>query len=747
MKTVSAKRHPALTLSPLALAIVMCLPMQAQAFTVLVEKGAVVNGESVSGAQQNIGAQGTANHTSIEVSGTQAVFFGGVSNDATVMGRQVVQSGTSNRSIVEAGGSQLVSINGTANDTVLNGGTQTVQTTKSVANRTVINRDAVQTVQLSGRAVDTLINAGGVQVVTDLGIADNTRVLSGGEQRLTVTRFGGAVATDTHIEGGVQSVYALGTANNSTVSQGGRVDLYTGAQANGLVAEAGGTVNIMENGVKTVDSLRLDGGRLAFAPSLDGSFKTFTVNALSGSGSVLMNTDIASQQHDLLVVQGAGQANGDHTLIVADSGHEPADADGRLLLVDTHGGNAKFGLYGGHVDAGAFRYTLQQQGDDWVLASAGAVVPEPVVPVAPVSPVTPVAPVTPPDLQAPVDSGTPVVPVTPVNPATPAEPLKPLKPLDPVTPSRPLDPAPAHLSKGANAAIAAHTAGASLWGAQMDALVQRLGELRMGEDDGGIWSRAIGKRLEVSERSSRAYAQDISGVEIGADKAFAVDGGKLYVGGMFGTARSELDFGEGASGNIESRMLGVYATWLNDNGVYVDSVLKHSRFDNEIKTPTNLGQAVKSSYNSNGIGVNVEVGKRIKLRDGWFVEPQAQLTATRTEGASYTASNGLRVKTDDLDSLQSRVGAMFGRSLTLGNGMQAQPYAKASYITEHKGRSKVSVNGNRFDTELPGNRVELGFGAVLQLSERSKLSLDAEYAKGDGIEQPFGVSVGYRYLW
>ncbi|MFG6206663.1 autotransporter outer membrane beta-barrel domain-containing protein [Pseudomonas retamae] len=738
MKTVSAKRHPALTLSPLALAIVMCLSVQAQAFTPVVERGAVVDSESVSGGVQSIGAQGTANHTLIEISGTQAVFLGGVSNDARVMGRQALQSGTSNRSIVNAGGSQLVSINGTANDTVLNGGTQTVQTTKSVANRTVINRDAVQTVQLSGRAVDTLINDGGVQVLTDLGIAENTRVLSGGEQRLTATRFGAAVASDTLIEGGVQSVYDLGTANNSTVSQGGRVDLYTGAQANGLVAEAGGTVNVMENGVKTVDSLRLDGGRLAFAPSLDGSFKTFTVNALSGSGSVLMNTDIASQQHDLLVVQGAGQANGDHTLIVADSGHEPANADGRLLLVDTQGGSAKFGLYGGHVDAGAFRYTLQQQGDDWVLASAGAVPPESV------TPVVPVAPVTPPDPQAPVDSGTPVVPVTPVNPVTPAEPLK---PLDPVTPSRPLDPAPAHLSKGANAAIAAHTAGASLWGAQMNALVKRLGELRMGEDDGGIWSRAIGKRLEVSEHSSRAYAQDISGVEIGADKAFAVDGGKLYVGGMFGTARADLDFGEGASGNIESRMLGVYATWLNDNGVYVDSVLKYSRFDNEIKTPSNLGQAVKGSYNSNGIGVNVEVGKRIKLPDGWFVEPQAQLTATRTEGASYTASNGLRVKTDDLDSLQSRVGAMFGRSLTLGNGMQAQPYAKASYITEHKGRSKVSVNGNRFDAELPGNRVELGFGAVLQLSERSKLSLDAEYAKGDGIEQPFGVSVGYRYLW
>lgn len=85
-------------------------------------------------------------------------------------------------------------------------------------------------------------------------------------------------------------------------------------------------------------------------------------------------------------------------------------------------------------------------------------------------------------------------------------------------------------------------------------------------------------------------------------------------------------------------------------------MLKYSRFENQIKTPTSLGQAVKSSYSSNGIGAGIEVGKRIDLRDGWFVEPQVELTVTRTQGANYTASNGLRVKSDDLDSLQSRVG-------------------------------------------------------------------------------------------
>ncbi|ANH97589.1 hypothetical protein A8L59_09285 [Pseudomonas koreensis] len=731
---------PSFQRTPIAVAMAFLLPLHASAYTAAVNSGAVVYDESVGTGLQSIGANGTAYRTTVSGSGQQSVFLNGVSYDTLVEGAtQNIASGVSHGTVVNNGGTQLVGTNGIANDTVLNASQQTV--TRSTANRTVINAGSVQTLDVMAIANDTQVGNNGVQNLINLAVANGSVIEAGGEQTLRQGLLGGAVANDTQVQGGTQSVYDTGTANRSTVSNGGQINLYRGAQANSVVAEAGGTVNVMDNGVKTVDSLTLNGGRLAFVPSTDGSFKTFTVNALSGSGSIVMNTDIASQHDDLLVVQGAGLASGDHTLIVGDSGREPTSADGRLLLVDTNGGSAKFGLYGGHVDAGAFRYTLQQQGNDWVLASAGSI---PVDPVTPVDPGKPVDPVTPVDPGKPVDPVTPVDPGKPVDPVTPVDPVK---PVDPVTPPRPVDPGPEHLSKGSNAAIAAHTAGAGLWSAQMNALVKRLGELRMGQDDGGIWTRAIGKRLDVSEHSSRAYRQDISGLELGADKAFALDSGKVYVGGMLGTARSDMDFGEGASGAIDSRMFGIYATYLNDNGIYVDSVLKYSRFDNDIKTPSNLGESVKASYNTNGIGADIEVGKRIALKDGWFVEPQVEITATRVQGASYTASNGLRVKSDDLDSLQSRVGSLFGRSLELSNGMKAQPYVKASYVTEHAGGSKVRVNGNAFDAELPGNRIELGFGGVLQVSEKSKISLDAEYAKGNDIEQPFGVTLGYRYLW
>jgi outer membrane autotransporter protein len=457
-------------------------------------------------------------------------------------------------------------------------------------------------------------------------------------------------------------------------------------------------------GTSQIGQLNLDQGQVRFSgPShsvlaIDGD--------LTGNGTFMMNSDLASEQGDLIKV--GGLIEGAHTLVVEDSGHEPSAAYGKLMLVDGNGGAGRFSLYGGHVDAGAFRYILEQRTDDWYLVNTAGR--------------TPVAP-----------------PIDPVDP-----PVDPINPVDPVIP---VDPAPEHLSAGANAAIASQTAAATLWNAQMNTLVKRLGELRLGKDEGGVWTRAIGSRYNIAEHSSRAFSQNNTGIEFGADKAIGLASGKVYVGGMIGTAKSELNFGEGASGQIDSRMLGVYATYLNDSGVYVDSVIKYSRFDNDLKLPTNLGNPVKGSYSANGYGVDVEAGKHIKLKDGWFVEPQVELTATRTTGARYTASNGLRVDSASMDSLQSRVGSLFGRSLELSNGMQAQPYVKASYIAEHAGDSHVRVNGYKLKSELPGNRAELGFGAILQISERSKLSLDAEFAKGNDIEQPWGATLGYRYLW
>ncbi|MCY1527972.1 Pertactin autotransporter precursor [compost metagenome] len=291
------------------------------------------------------------------------------------------------------------------------------------------------------------------------------------------------------------------------------------------------------------------------------------------------------------------------------------------------------------------------------------------------------------------------------------------------------------------------TAAANLWYAELGSLTQRLGELRLGKDQGGVWVRALGSHQHVDSGYSRAFKQQISGVQVGADRALALDGATLYLGGMVGTGESEQSFGERSSGDLDSQSVGLYATYLRDDGWYVDNVLKYDRMHGKVKVPTNLGAPVKGRYDADAIGASVEVGKQIALRDGWFVEPQAQLAATRLEGPSYTSGDGLRVKASDTDSLLGRVGVRAGKTLQLDSGMKMQNYLKTSYIDELAGDTSVTVNGHKLHNQLPGSRVEVGFGSVLQVSERQKINLEANYANGDDIEQPWAVTLGYRFLW
>jgi outer membrane autotransporter protein len=420
-------------------------------------------------------------------------------------------------------------------------------------------------------------------------------------------------------------------------------------------------------------------GTVAFQPG--ALFMTLTVKGdLTGSGAFVMNTDLAGLRGDLLQVQGITQGN--HTLAVADSGKEPHTANGELMLVDGNGGDGRFALAGRpHVDAGAFRYTLEQQGDDWFLRNTSQ------------------------------------------------------------------RPGPDSISDGSNAALGNQAAAATLWTAEMNALVKRLGELRMGDDKGGVWARGIGKSYKVDNGYGRDFEQTIHGLEVGADSSTERQGGRLYIGGMVGAATSRQHFGEGGSGEIDSQLLGVYSTWIDDSGFYVDAVGKYNRMVNQVKTLANTSERIKGDYHTHGYAADIEVGKHIALESGWFIEPQLEATYTFTRGADYTASNGLRVVSDDAHSLQARAGGLFGKTLTLASGMAAQPYVKAAYVQEFAGHSTVNVNGHKLRNQVTDSRAELGLGGVLQVNAKTKVSLDVQHTEGHQVREPWAVNVGVRYLW
>ncbi|WP_157768630.1 pertactin-like passenger domain-containing protein, partial [Burkholderia ambifaria] len=90
----------------------------------------------------------------------------------------------------------------------------------------------------------------------------------------------------------------------------------------------------------TVPQLTMNGGNVALSDGSGGSFHTLTLDSLSGNGTFHLGTDVAAHTGDFLNV--TGNATGDFSLQVKNSGVEPAKGDQPLQVVQTGGGDAKF---------------------------------------------------------------------------------------------------------------------------------------------------------------------------------------------------------------------------------------------------------------------------------------------------------------------------------------------------------------------------------------------------------------------
>ncbi|MBH3461643.1 autotransporter outer membrane beta-barrel domain-containing protein [Pseudomonas putida] len=291
------------------------------------------------------------------------------------------------------------------------------------------------------------------------------------------------------------------------------------------------------------------------------------------------------------------------------------------------------------------------------------------------------------------------------------------------------------------------SAAPTVWYGEATTLRSRMGELRNGNTQSGGWMRTYGNKYKVSAGAGAAYDQVQQGISFGADAPLPSSSGQWLLGVTGGYSRSDLDLSGGTSGKVDSFHIGVYSTWLADDSLYVDALIKANRFQNTSDVRMSDGRKAKGEYNNNGIGASVEVGKHIKLDDGWFVEPYTQVSTLWVDGASYNLDNGMRASAANADSLLGKVGSHVGRTFPLDKGGFVQPYVKVAAAHEFARNNQVKVNGNKFDNDLSGSRIELGAGVAAQVTDTVQVNAGFDYMKGNNIEQPWGVNLGVRYNW
>ena len=395
------------------------------------------------------------------------------------------------------------------------------------------------------------------------------------------------------------------------------------SQLNGAVKQYDGTnktpvtLNLTNNTTwdlvdnSEVTDLHLNNSAVSLT-NTNAPYATLTITGnLTGSGIFNLNTNIAENKSDKIVVKGT--AEGNHKIGVTNQGANVAN--GKVTLVETNGGNAAFSLTNpnNRVDLGAYQYFLTKEGNNWVLAHS----------------------------KNAVTSNAPVLPSTPL------------------------------LSSLANPQVSLRQAQLLVVEDDLSGIHQRLGEVKNGEK-GNVWVRNVNSRqklaaLSTGESETSGFKQSVHSVQVGADAAVTDN---LRVGGFVGRSQANVDFnGHYGDGKVRSNSVGLYAAYLADNGIYVDNIVKYSRLHansnytekrhyNAYTISSELGKRfslvndwtitpqaqlawthISSQENEDSLSsvysrIGLRVAKGFALSNGWNLQPYAEVNAITSKNRS-----------------------------------------------------------------------------------------------------------------
>lgn len=447
-------------------------------------------------------------------------------------------------------------------------------------------------------------------------------------------------------------------------------------------------------------------------------FQTLTVGNLSGTGNFALNTDLANKQSDKIMVTGSD--SGSFGLNIKDSGNEPNATNGKVTLVETATGTAKFALLGkDYVDAGAYRYRLVKEGNNWVLSNnAGEQ--------ASSSTSTNQG-----SSQASGNSQSSSSTSQENNQIGGNSQSSANAGSTAGTSSGSTATPQVVLSEKSNALVSLRQAQLALVEINLEGLHQRLGELKNGEK-GNVWVRNVNSRNDfastrtASDSRSSGFEQDVHSVQLGADTALTDN---IRLGGFVGNARSDVDFdGKYGSGKVKTQSLGLYGTYLANNGFYWDNVAKYEYVKSE------SASTGKRKYNA--YTLSTEIGRIHQLGQGWTVTPQIQAAWTRLSSQSDE---------ERLSALTARAGVHVAKAIEF-DSWKLQPYAEVNGITTQTNQSAVRVNQYLFDVAESKGRIQTALGINAAVGNH-RLGLEGSVTNGKYLDQPYKVQAVYRYSW
>lgn len=296
-------------------------------------------------------------------------------------------------------------------------------------------------------------------------------------------------------------------------------------------------------------------------------------------------------------------------------------------------------------------------------------------------------------------------------------------------------------------------------------LRMRMGDIRNGDTD-GLWVRTYARKDSAHGSFGNGFEQDTYGIHLGADHVVKAGNDASWLfGGAFHYGQSDMDGtadAAGGSADVDQYTFKAYATYMKDNGAFVDLVLHAGYYDTELTGLANNKMAgFKADYSNWGYGISAEAGHRFEFGEtasAWYVEPTAQLTWFHAEGKDFTTSTGLAVSQGDADFITGRLGAAMGKTFALGT--DSDPLAsyfsvglKGGMLYQFDGDQTITAHGTDDATvhcdamDLKGARAYYGLTADWKIDDAWRVYGQISREEGSGYTKDYDASIGVRYAF
>lgn len=275
-------------------------------------------------------------------------------------------------------------------------------------------------------------------------------------------------------------------------------------------------------------------------------------------------------------------------------------------------------------------------------------------------------------------------------------------------------------------------------------LQRRLGDVRLNSDKHGVWGKYIGGKYKITDD---AYVnQTYSMAQVGYDTLR----GKWTIGGalLYGTSNNVYALG---SGSGKTAGLALYSAKQYNDGRYLDVISKINRLKNDFTVRNSLGTTLSGNYRNTGASLSLEYGKRIKRDNGFYLDPNAELTFSRLSGESFDARTNVgstvHINSDAVNSIVGRIGVGIGKETKNSN-----VFLKAALAHEFSGKmnttysmssepttsSEVNLKDTWIDLELGGSwNVRPNTYVYGTLTKNFGATIDNSYRIDAGIRHNF----------